>query len=176
MNPAIAVTGARNTAFGASAEVVVYRPQFEVIAATNQNSPNPGMLLNTGNAGRGGGGGRSAAMSASALAPRPPVRWRVNGSAVERSDDAGQSWERLDLDPPFILTSGSAPYQNVCWLVGQDGVVFRSTNGTSFERMTAPDKVHLLVVVATDALRAMVTAVDGRIFETTDGGVTWKLR
>jgi photosystem II stability/assembly factor-like uncharacterized protein len=61
-------------------------------------------------------------------------------------------------------------------LVGEDGVVFRSTNGTSFERMTAPDKVHLTTIVAIDALRATVAAVDGRFFETSDGGVTWKLR
>jgi photosystem II stability/assembly factor-like uncharacterized protein len=80
------------------------------------------------------------------------------------------------VDPPFVLTAGSAPFQNVCWLVGQNGVVFRTTNGTSFERMTPPDKVELLAIVASDRFRAMVTAVDGRIFETTDGGVTWTVR
>lgn len=113
---------------------------------------------------------------ATGLARRPPVRWRVAAAAVERSIDSGRTWERLDLDPPFTLNAGSAPFQNVCWFVGQDGVVFRTTNGTSFERMTPPDKVHLLVIVATDALRAMVTAADGRVFETTDGGVTWTVR
>jgi photosystem II stability/assembly factor-like uncharacterized protein len=147
---------------------------FEVISASDRQAPDAANRLNTSGAGRGGG---LAGNFADGSVSRPLVRWRVTpASGVERSPDQGQTWEPVTLDPPFMLTAGSAPYQNVCWLVGQDGVVFRTTNGTSFERMTAPATVHLVRVEATDALRATVTAVDGRAFETIDGGRTWKPR
>jgi photosystem II stability/assembly factor-like uncharacterized protein len=157
------------------------RTPFEVVAMSSQNAPPAATSVDVAarQAGRGGGAGRAAMGGAAAFVgtpPRPSARWRVNNTMVERSVDMGATWEPVTLDPPFVLTAGSAPFQNVCWLVGNGGVVFRTTNGTSFERMTAPDNVHLLTIVATDALRATVAAVDGRFFETSDGGVTWKQR
>lgn len=176
--PAPAVTAARSepSTFRPMTEIVMAPATFEVISISDQNAPLDRDALMPRSGGRGGAAGGGAGNLPVGLAPRPQVRWRVTASAVERSVDSGRTWEPLDFDPPFILTAGSAPYQNVCWLVGHDGVVFRTTNGTSFERMTPPDTVHLRAIVATDALNAVVTAIDGRVFGTTDGGVTWRVR
>ena len=105
-----------------------------------------------------------------------PARWRIlGGTGVQRSVDGGITWTvaSLPAGQPFVLTAGSASSQNVCWLVGRDGAVFLSRNGLTFERVAFPHRVHLRSVQAIDALRAVVTAEDGRTFSTSDAGLTW---
>ena len=105
-----------------------------------------------------------------------PARWRIlGGTGVQRSVDGGITWTvaSLPAGQPFVLTAGSASSQNLCWLVGRDGAVFLSRNGLTFERVAFPHRVHLRSVQAIDALRAVVTAEDGRTFSTSDAGLTW---
>lgn len=183
-----AVISARQemSAISMPADVTRVFVPFEVVASVPQNAPSvpstgAGADVLARGAGR-GGAGRSVATSGTTAAftsgtARPAARWRVTGGTiVERSLDMGATWEPVTLDPPFVLSAGSAPFQNVCWFVGQDGVVFRTTNGTSFERMTAPDNVHLTSIVARDASLALATSSDGRVFETTNGGVSWVVK
>jgi hypothetical protein len=109
------------------------------------------------------------------LAPDPAIRWRLVGASVEQSTDAGSSWHAVFTgatgDP--VLTAGSAPSASVCWLVGKRGMVLRSTDGRTFQRVVFPEATDLSAVTAVDDQRATVTAVDGRQFRTTDGGRTW---
>lgn len=70
----------------------------------------------------------------------------------------------------------SAPSPNVIWRVGRAGLVQLATDGQRFVRVPFPETVDLTAVTATDERRAVVTAADGRAFETADGGRTWQRR
>jgi photosystem II stability/assembly factor-like uncharacterized protein len=116
-----------------------------------------------GAAGRGGGG----------------ARWRiVAGTRVERTVDNGVTWTPVVIDPPLTtaLTTGTATSPTVCWLAGRDGVVLVTADGVTFRRVSLPEVVQVIGVTAQDALRALVTVAGGRVFETTDGGATWRVR
>ena len=112
-----------------------------------------------------------------ALSASPgPIRWRIlaNGS-VERLAPGSASWEPIAIDPPAFITGGNAPTSTVCWLVGRDGLVLRSTDGLRFMRLNVPDRADLTAVRASDATHATVTTVNGRVFTTLDGGLYWQL-
>jgi len=122
-----------------------------------------------GNTAAAGGRGRGAA------APSVPMRWRILPSgSVERSPRGSTTWERVTIDPPAFIYAGEAPTSRVCWLVGRDGVVLRTTDAQHFERLNVPDAANLVSVRALDADRATVTTIDGRTFSTIDGGRSWQ--
>jgi hypothetical protein len=143
-----------------------------------------------GGGGRGAGGG-AAAGAAGGVAQRTadgffspvPVRWRLRGGSpappvsvvlLERSKDAGVTWESVPLPAQTtMLSGGSAPTNTVCWLVGKAGTVLLSTDGTTFRQVAKPVDADLVSVRATDARSATVRTADGREFTTADGGITW---
>jgi photosystem II stability/assembly factor-like uncharacterized protein len=67
-----------------------------------------------------------------------------------------------------------APSVSVCWLIGRGGVILRSVDGLRFVRVSFPEATDLAAIRATDARQATVTTADGRVFTTTDGGVSWR--
>jgi hypothetical protein len=108
------------------------------------------------------------------LSPDPKIVWQLNGpGVVRRSIDGGVSWEASSTGGIDELTAGAAPSPTVCWLVGRQGVVLRTTDGQRWQRVASPVQMDLTAVQATDAAIARVTAADGRIFITADGGSTW---
>ena len=121
---------------------------------------------------------RTAATQQPALVVRSPegsTQWRiVKPGSVQRSNDAGATWQTQADGVNAVFTSGAAPSDSVCWLVGKSGVVLQSTDGRSWHRVPFPQAVDLIAVVATDATTATVTTAGGRTFTTTDGGRTWK--
>ena len=118
-----------------------------------------------------------AVSGAMIVSTTPSSRWRtVPGGAVERSTDGGSTWQRQQTGVTSTLTAGASPSPLVCWLVGQRGIVLLSTDGTAWMRVAFPEPIDLVSVRATDARTATVTASDGRAFDTTDGGTTWKAR
>jgi hypothetical protein len=106
--------------------------------------------------------------------PDAARRWRVTEGSVERSTDGGATWSAVFPLGGNRVTTGTSPSPTVCWLVGPAGVVLLSTDGTTFTRLRFPEAIDLLTVSATDGLSAAVTAVDGRVFRTTDSGQTWR--
>ncbi len=105
------------------------------------------------------------------------VRWRLAaGGFVERSTTGGASWDRMPTGTEAVLTALAAPSDSVCWTVGPGGVVLVTTNARDWQRLPFPVPVDLAAVRATDARRAIVTAADGRVFATEDGGFTWMPR
>jgi hypothetical protein len=108
------------------------------------------------------------------VSPDANVRWRINGTNVERSGDAGTTWQMQSTGASALLTSGAAPSRTVCWIVGAAGTVVRSVDGRSWQRLAFPDPIDLRAVRASDAAHAVVTGVDGRTFATSDGGQTWQ--
>jgi len=106
--------------------------------------------------------------------PDMAVRWRLlPAGRVERSTDAGSTWQAQDTGVTVTLTAGASPTPSTCWLVGPGGVVLLSTDGASWRRAPFPESVDLTSVRATDDKTAIVTASDGRTFKTQDGGQTW---
>jgi len=72
------------------------------------------------------------------------------------------------------LTAGASPSSSVCWLVGPRGTVVLSVDGGRWQQVGFPEPADLVAVRADDAKNATVTASDGRVFRTTDGGITWE--
>jgi photosystem II stability/assembly factor-like uncharacterized protein len=108
------------------------------------------------------------------VSPNPARRWRiVAGSRIERSTNAGMQWEAVSLPSTYTLTAGSSPAPAVCWIVGRAGVVYLTTDGVRFTRVSFPVSTDLASVQATDDRHATVRSVDGRTFRTEDQGTTW---
>ncbi len=107
------------------------------------------------------------------VAPDPTTRWRVTPvGGVERSDNRGATW-RFQTRPGEAVIAGSAPSERVAWLVGENGLVLRTTDGEGWERIAAPVTTQLNDVDALDGLVATVSTDDGRRFHTVDGGAQW---
>lgn len=125
-----------------------------------------------GGRGGGGGAGRAANVTSAAGAAN---RWRVLTPVhVEHSIDGGITWTTVDLgSDPVSITQGAAPSSRTCWLVGRDGVVFRSIDSVTFTRLPFPEKIDLISITATDDAHATVTATGGRRFATIDAGQNW---
>jgi hypothetical protein len=140
--------------------------------------------------GGGAGGGRFAAAAPAAMmrlesaiapfeivSPNPSIRWRAGPAGrIERSTDRGTSWTPISTSVTTDLTAGVSPSQTVCWLVGRAGTVLLSTDGVQFRPLKFPEPINLSAVRAVDAENATVTAVDGRTFTTSDGGLTWAVK
>jgi hypothetical protein len=109
------------------------------------------------------------------VSPDRSRRWRIGQpGVVQRSMDGGASWETLATGVNVPLRAGSAPAPTIVWLVGGAGTVLLSTDGRQWRQVSAPAAIDLVMVQATDARTATVTAADGRVFRTTDGGQTWR--
>jgi hypothetical protein len=108
---------------------------------------------------------------APASAQAPAVRPQ---SANVLAQTCGPGWSAVPTDVAAQLTAGAAPSTSVCWLVGRGGVVMISIDeGRNWRRLAFPEITDLSAVRATDARTASVTTADGRMFSTSDGGVTW---
>jgi hypothetical protein len=125
--------------------------------------------------------------------PQPDYRWRiVPPSRIQRSVDGGATWSVVDPVaspgvaggvpagvtggvPAMVLTTGSSPSRDVCWIVGRAGVVLVTTDGATWQRRSIPGSPDLIGARAVDARAATVTTADGRQFATLDGGATWTL-
>ena len=105
------------------------------------------------------------------------VSWRFGTDGViEKSSDRGQTWVRQSSGVTTALSQASAPSDRVCWIVGAGGVVLRTTDGLTWQRLTPPTDADLVAVRAWSELAATVTTADRSDYETTDGGKLWKRR
>jgi Putative zinc-finger len=108
------------------------------------------------------------------VSSNPSTRFRLlRGGGVQRSADAGATWQTEVTGATDTLTAGSSPSPSVCWLIGPSGTVLLSADGRSWRRRPFPETVDLRSITASDADSATVTTADGRAFVTTDGGQTW---
>ena len=105
--------------------------------------------------------------------PDGATRWRVLNGQVQRSTTAGESWDAVPLPSPATITAGHSPSPAVVWLVGRNGAIFVTTDGTTFQRVPFVSTADLSSVMAIDGRQATVATVEGRIYGTSDRGVTW---
>jgi hypothetical protein len=119
----------------------------------------------------------SVAMAAmpSFAEPEGRLRWRIaEGRRLESSSDGGASWNARFTASRDRLRAGTAPSIDSAWAVGEHGLVVRLSVPGGWAAVARPAAdATLIAVSATSAQSARVTAADGRVFETADGGATW---
>ena len=104
----------------------------------------------------------------------PLVHWRLGaGGAIDRSRDGGASWQVQDSGTTVDLLAGSAPSITVCWAAGRDGVIIRTTDGSTWTRVDSPTADDVIGVDASDARVAVVTTRTGERIRTENAGRTW---
>lgn len=108
-------------------------------------------------------------------APGSTTLWRFGpGGLIERSLDAGQSWQSQASRVTTELLAGSAPADNVCWIVGRGATILRTTDDQQWEKISSPAEKDWISVVARSASAATITSRDSHRYSTTDGGRTWR--
>ena len=106
--------------------------------------------------------------------PDSQYLWRIRAAGfVERSTDGGATWHGELPNPNAHLVAGSAPSAQICWVVGNGGVIFVTQDGSTWTTISPPVTVGFVAVAAKDASLATVTAADGRKFATSDAGKHW---
>ena len=118
---------------------------------------------------------KTSATAPEIVSPDRNVRWRLrNPGSVDRSTDGGLTWQTQPTGVATPLVSGAAPTPTICWVAGRGGIVLRSTDGATWQRVGLSEAIDLTTIRASDANNATVTAADGRMFTTSDGGTTWR--
>jgi hypothetical protein len=130
--------------------------------------------------------------------PDGKVSWRVSASGrIERSSDGGRNWLLQPSGVSSDLLAGVATSEQTAWVVGRAGVILRTADGSTWQRIPSPaiaggqpDALRgtatvagalkrtvtdhdWISVQATDALHATVVSSDAQRFHTDDGGRTW---
>jgi hypothetical protein len=107
--------------------------------------------------------------------PDSIVRWRLGArGAIEHLGSDG-AWSRQSSGVTDDLIAGAAPSPQVCWAVGERGIIIRTTDGGEhWQRLNSPTPANLVAVSARDAAAAAITTTDFRRFSTADGGRTWR--
>jgi hypothetical protein len=110
--------------------------------------------------------------------PNAKVLWRFGSAGrIERSRDAGKTWETQISPVQESFLSGSAPSESICWVSGSNGMLMRTTDGgENWERILAPTKGDIIFVKASDQLNVTLIGADGRTYETRDAGAHWRAR
>ena len=119
-----------------------------------------------------GPAGQAKAAYATGVAP---VRWRVGpGGRLERTTDAGRSWQPQASGVTADLLASDTVSARVAWAVGAAGTVLRTTDGERWDLCAVPVEDDIVAVTATSATHAVVTSRDGHRFTTVDGCQTWR--
>jgi hypothetical protein len=107
--------------------------------------------------------------------PDSNILWRVAGAhEIQLSRDVGATWQAQLTETSVRLVTGSAPSSKICWVVGRQGTILRTVDGEKWETVKSPTELDITSVSAQDADVATITASDGRIYETKNGGAKWK--
>ncbi len=107
--------------------------------------------------------------------PDSSVKYRLAGAGfVEVTTDGGATWNGVQVSQNARLIAGSAPSAKVCWIVGRDGAITLTKNGTDWERINPPVQANFVAVTGKNDNSATVTTVDGQKYTTTDRGKKWK--
>jgi photosystem II stability/assembly factor-like uncharacterized protein len=120
-------------------------------------------------------GAAAPAVLPSFAEPGGRLQWRIAGGRIlESSSDGGTTWApRHTVGRGERLRAGTAPAIDNAWAVGDRGLVLRQVVPGGWSAVSRPADVSLIAVSAGGPQSARVTAADGRVFETADGGATW---
>ena len=140
-------------------------------------------------------GGEAAALRAQGVAGPPPpakaaitsewpvkvaapggrVLWRAGAAGeIEKSEDGGATWTPQTSGTSAGLLGGGALSDKLCWIVGKDGTVLRTTDGQHWIKLPFPSHGDLGSVTPKDDRIAVVWVIQDKItYVTFDGGSTW---
>ena len=90
---------------------------------------------------------------------------------VEASTDGGSTWVTEHTAERPIRASAFVD-ADVAWVVGDRGLILRRSKNGWFGA-SPPADGNITAVNASSSSRATITFEDGRVFTTTNGGVTW---
>lgn len=101
----------------------------------------------------------------------------VQPDTVAKTEDGGLTWSSQKLAglDGSLGKAISAPEPSVAWVVGDNGLVMRTTNGATWTATTKPLQAEAkpLSILALNATTAFVSFEDGSIARTIDGGASW---
>jgi hypothetical protein len=115
--------------------------------------------------------------------PSGTILWRAGmGGKIERSIDTGRTWilQKSPLQEEWL--AGAAISDTFCWIVGRNGAIARTTDGSHWKKIASPRLAvdssgkypDWISITAAGAQTATITANDQRRYATQDGGKTWK--
>ena len=114
--------------------------------------------------------------------PSGKIVWRAgNGGFIQRSADGGRTWSAQARPLRQDWLTGVAVSDTVCWIVGRNGAIALTTDGSHWKTIAPPvmaaDSSGKLPdwsgVTASDAKTATITSSDQRHFATQDAGKSW---
>jgi len=153
-------------------EASIAKPDGEV--AITQSAPPPVQPETKDQASTGRQRAEAPAARAEAAAPkREDSALEGRAAAAPPAAPAVALRKQAESFADAPITARSSPSPDIIWFVGRGGMVMLATDGRTFLRVAFPETVDLTAVTATDERHAVVTAVDGRVFRTADGGRTW---
>jgi hypothetical protein len=112
----------------------------------------------------------------------PVLQWTLSPEgSVQRSDDSGKTWQGISVAPGATFLALSADGVNV-WVGGKAGALYHSADyGQTWVRIqpaTSGAKLDqdIVRVDFPDALNGTVSAANGAVWATSDGGKSWQIR
>jgi photosystem II stability/assembly factor-like uncharacterized protein len=100
---------------------------------------------------------------------------RVVDSLVMRTDDGGETWERIIVPSKKELYHLDFVGSSQCWIVGDEGLVLASFNGgLNFQMQKSGVALDLYNVDFRDTKEGYIVGSKGTILRTENGGETWE--
>jgi photosystem II stability/assembly factor-like uncharacterized protein len=100
---------------------------------------------------------------------------RVIDSLVMRTEDGGETWQRIIVPSRKELYHLDFVGSSRCWIVGDDGLVLFSNNGgASFRAQNSGVVLDLYNVDFRDENEGYIVGSKGTILRTENGGTTWE--
>jgi hypothetical protein len=104
----------------------------------------------------------------------PKVLWQIPEQGLLKSEDGGATWHGANLPVAKAHVAAiAAPSAKICWLVGRDGLILLTIDGTHWQTITPPTPGNFVRVAAENASSATVVTAEGLRFQTSDGGKHW---
>jgi photosystem II stability/assembly factor-like uncharacterized protein len=101
---------------------------------------------------------------------------RVVDSLVMRTEDGGETWQRVIVPSKKELYHLDFVGSSRCWIVGDDGLVLASANGgASFQTQRSGVALDLYNVDFRDESEGYIVGSKGTILRTENGGENWEL-
>ncbi len=100
---------------------------------------------------------------------------KVVDSLVMRTEDGGETWQRIIVPSKKELFHLDFVGSSNCWIVGDDGLILNSNNGgESFQTQKSGTTFDLYNVDFRDENEGYIVGSKGTILRTENGGITWE--
>jgi hypothetical protein len=116
---------------------------------------------------------RKSAEPALQATASPTEIYRARGARIDRSRDAGTTWQEAFADASLRFTAAACAQGGPCWFGTATGVVIRTGQG-GFVRNDLPERLPVIAIEPGSGLSATVVAGPRR-FRTADGGARWEI-